>query len=56
MKAGEFQWIGDRVVTLSEGDWVATLAEDRLDRGIRCETTSFWRTKGMPGGEGTKIV
>ena len=56
VKAQEFQWIGDRVVTLAEGDRVATLAEDRLNRSIRCETTSFWCTKGMPGVEGTKIV
>lgn len=52
----EFQWIGGRVVTLAEGDQVATLAEDRLDRGDRCEITSFWCTKGMPGSEGTRIV
>lgn len=56
VKAREFQWIGDRVVTLAEDDRVATLAEDRLNRSIRCETTSFWCTKGMPGVEGTKIV
>lgn len=56
MKAQEFQWTGARVVTLAEGDRVATLEEDRLDRGVRCETISFWCTKGMPGGEETKIV